>query len=92
MRSSDALSATVIQSSVPSKFTPRPYTPADVRVAPISVPTLRRPEASSALSPLVSSNAHAPTSPLPYARVDRQRDRDVAAARRRTRSTRTFAV
>ena len=76
-----ALSATVTQSSLPSKFTPRPYTPADVRVAPIERADVaacrRRP---SALSPLVSSNAHAPTSPLSERRVDRQRDRDVARA------------
>jgi hypothetical protein len=63
VRSSDAASATVTQSSTPSNDSARPKRPSGTRVAPLTVPWLLRPDASATCAPLVSSKLQAPTSP-----------------------------
>src|SRR6478609_11666658 len=61
VRSSPGRSATVTQSSLPSKRSPRPKRPA-VRTGPDSRPALRWPDASAVLAPPASSKPQAPTS------------------------------
>ena len=61
---SDGASFTVTQSLEPSNVSAPPKRPAVVRVAPLIVPPLPAPEASTTAAPDVSSNAHAPTRPV----------------------------
>ena len=61
VRSRLSASGTVTQSLTPSKLSAPPNLPAAVRVAPLIVPVLPRPEASAAVVPVVSSKPQAPT-------------------------------
>jgi hypothetical protein len=61
VRSSESASGTVTQSLTPSKLSALPKRPEALRVAPLSVPVLARPDESVAVVPDASSKPHAPT-------------------------------
>src|SRR5690349_4456441 len=63
VKSSELASATVTESLMPSNDNALPVCPA-TRVGPDTVPGLPVPDASVAVAPLASLNAHAPTSPV----------------------------
>ena len=64
VRSSEALSATVTRSLTPSNVSAEPKRPVVMRVAPLIVPVLPRPEASVTVVPFGSSKPQAPTRPV----------------------------
>ncbi len=61
VRSSESASGTVTQSLMPSKLSAPPKRPPVLRVGPLSVPVLPRPDASAVVVPDASSKPHAPT-------------------------------
>jgi hypothetical protein len=61
VRSRTLASGTVTKLLVPLKLRAPPNRPAVLRVAPVIVPVFPRPDASTAVVPVVSSKPHAPT-------------------------------
>ena len=93
VRSSESASATVTQSLMPLKLSAPPNLPPRVRVAPLIVPVLPRPDPSVAVVPDASSKPQAPTR-FDTTGLTRERDRDRLrrAGRARRRVTVTSAV